>query len=124
MPPTSWPGADMSAPKRARPVTLSRPSGRSGRVPTWLYLRLTRTLLSSSGMTTFLPHLGSGVEHRVDDLVVAGAAAQIAGQPIANFGLVRVRVLLQQRLGGHQEPRRSEEHTSELQSLMRISYAV
>src|SRR3546814_15630468 len=89
MPPTSWPGADMSAPKRARPVTLSRPSGRSGRVPTWLYLRLTRTLLSSSGMTTFLPHLGSGVEHRVDDLVVAGAAAQIAGQPIANFGLVR-----------------------------------
>src|SRR3546814_3352617 len=26
--------------------------------------------------------------------------------------------------GGHQEVRRSEEHTSELQSLMRISYAV
>ncbi len=32
--PISMPGALMSAPNWARPVTLSMPSGRSGRVPT------------------------------------------------------------------------------------------
>ena len=32
--PTSWPGMLWSAPYLARPVTLSMPSGRSGRVPT------------------------------------------------------------------------------------------
>ena len=32
--PTSWPGILKSAPYLARPVTLSIPSGRSGRVPT------------------------------------------------------------------------------------------
>ena len=36
--PISWPGRLKSAPKRARPVTLSAPSGRSGRVPIHLYL--------------------------------------------------------------------------------------
>ena len=34
--PTSCPGSDRSAPKRARPVTLSTPSGRAGRVPMML----------------------------------------------------------------------------------------
>src|SRR3546814_5148821 len=34
------------------------------------------------------------------------------------------RPRLDQGLSGPDEPRRSEEHTSELQSLMRISYAV
>jgi hypothetical protein len=32
--PISWPGRLKSAPNRARPVTLSAPSGRMGRVPT------------------------------------------------------------------------------------------
>ncbi len=32
--PMSWPGRLKSAPKRARPVTLSTPSGRTVRVPT------------------------------------------------------------------------------------------
>ena len=32
--PMSWPGRLKSAPKRARPVTLSTPSGRIVRVPT------------------------------------------------------------------------------------------
>ena len=32
--PMSWPGRLKSAPKRARPVTLSTPSGRMVRVPT------------------------------------------------------------------------------------------
>ena len=34
--PTSMPGSEMSAPNLARPVTLSTPSGRQGRVPTYL----------------------------------------------------------------------------------------
>src|SRR5258706_10152724 len=43
--------------------------------------------------------LGGGVGDRADDLVVAGAAAQVAGQPVADLGLVRVRVAIEQRLG-------------------------
>ena len=33
--------------------------------------------------------LRGGIEHRPDDLVVAGAAAQVAGQPVADLGLGR-----------------------------------
>src|SRR3546814_4993137 len=56
-------------------------------------------------------------EQQVDDLV-AGLAVQVAG-----------RLVGQQQIGGRREGTRSaagrsEEHTSELQSLMRISYAV
>ena len=43
--------------------------------------------------------------HRADDLVVAGAAAEVAGQPVAHLGLGRVRVLVEQRLGRDQEAR-------------------
>ncbi len=49
------------------------------------------------------PDLGRRVEHGADDLVVAGAAAQVAGQPVAHLGLARLRVALEQRLGGDQE---------------------
>ena len=35
--PWSWPGRLRSAAKRARPVTFSSPSWRTGRVPTYLY---------------------------------------------------------------------------------------
>src|SRR3546814_2417038 len=45
---------------------------------------------------------------------------QPAGQPTADDGDVAARG----RGGGHRAGVRSEEHTSELQSLMRISYAV
>src|SRR3981081_2037344 len=43
------------------------------------------------------------VEDRPDDLVVARAATQIAGQPVTDLGLCRMRVLFQQRLGGDDE---------------------
>src|SRR3546814_2416616 len=43
----------------------------------------------------------------------------LAGQSGQHEGSCRCRVPF-----GHQQPARSEEHTSELQSLMRISYAV
>src|SRR3546814_3145509 len=58
-------------------------------------------------------------------VAVAGAVALIA----LNIGLVTMGGIdgIAARLGGQpviSDPARSEEHTSELQSLMRISYAV
>src|SRR6185503_5897423 len=102
--PMSWPCMARSAPNLARPVTLSTPSGRTGRVPTQSNaaapLVLTFCCIGSGSS-----HLGSGVEHGAHDLVVAGAAAQIAGQPVAHLRLGGLRVLLQQRPGGDQEAR-------------------
>src|SRR5262249_21833112 len=52
--------------------------------------------------------LGGGVEHRAHYLVVAGAAAEIACQPVAHFRLGRIRLSFEQRLGGDQEARRAD----------------
>ena len=41
---------------------------------------------------------GGGVHHRANDLVVAGATAQVAGQPVARLGFGRVRIVVEQRL--------------------------
>ncbi len=46
-----------------------------------------------------------GFHHRADDLVIAGAPAEIAGEPEANFLLARVRVFLQKRVGSDQHTR-------------------
>src|SRR6476619_2785652 len=104
--PTNWPAMARSAPKRARPVTLSTPSGRSGRVPIhWNSepgASFTFSCMSGSS------HLGSGIEHGAHDLVVTCASAQVAGQPVANFGFGGVGLLLQQRLGRHQEAGRTD----------------
>src|SRR5271155_925361 len=48
MRPHSMPGITMSAPKVARPITLSTPSGRIGRVPTTLREALSRYVMSYS----------------------------------------------------------------------------
>src|SRR3546814_3495819 len=69
---------------------------------------------------------GDDRDHRlqvVDDRAGLGADTRDRGE------IQRDRAALQQHHGGGAEPaggrdRRSEEHTSELQSLMRISYAV
>ena len=45
------------------------------------------------------PQHRGGVLHRAHDLVVAGAAAQVARQPVADFLLAGVGVALQERLG-------------------------
>src|ERR1700694_902586 len=50
--------------------------------------------------------LGS-VLHRLDDVDVAGAAAEVAGDRLANLELRRVPVLLEQRAGRHQHARRA-----------------
>src|SRR3546814_10120972 len=57
----------------------------------------------------------------VDDLLVGAGEPQALQQFGAARHIVDAAVLHQQMLGQRQ---RSEEHTSELQSLMRISYAV
>src|SRR5262249_12515934 len=54
---------------------------------------------SRSELTTLL----GGVKDGADDLVVAGAAAQVAGQPVPYLFLARLGVLLQQCLGGDDE---------------------
>src|SRR3546814_5070716 len=63
-------------------------------------------------------------------LAVAGVAVRVVGRP-AEFGDAAARRPLQHAIVGNVAPQqevavaeRSEEHTSELQSLMRISYAV
>ena len=38
-----------------------------------------------------------------DDLIVAGAAAEVAGQPVADAGFVGVRLAVQETLGCHDE---------------------
>src|SRR5215831_12843589 len=52
--------------------------------------------------------LGGGIEDGTDDLVVAGAPAEVAGEPVARLGLRRVRIAVQQRLGSDQQARRAE----------------
>ena len=50
--------------------------------------------------------LGGG-EHRLDDVVVAGAAAQVALETFAHLGFARVRVLVEQAGRRHDHPRRA-----------------
>src|SRR5215471_8833277 len=111
--PHSMPGIVMSAPKLARPVTLSTPSGRIGRVPTTFWNSLAINVMTTSlrlgnSRRRRRPHLGGGVEYGAHDLVVAGAAAQIAGQPIARLFLGRVQVFVEQGLGRDDEARGAE----------------
>src|SRR3546814_4107917 len=89
---------------------------------------------SSDVCSSDLPAFGQFAEHRIEpeeegraqhesrDDILAGCREQ-PRQP----HLVRmlVGIMVEPRgIGGEQRPHRSEEHTSELQSLMRISYAV
>ena len=106
--PISMPGAVTSAPNLARPVTLSTPSGRSGRVPTTLNLCVAGSrVVYRAACQPFLISAAASW-HRAHDLVVTGAAAEIAGQPEANLGLGRIGVALEQRLGRDQEARRAD----------------
>src|SRR3546814_5922896 len=60
----------------------------------------------------------------VDDDVFGQALGQLAGHAGGVAFVDRIRELELVALGRDQRDVRSEEHTSELQSLMRISYAV
>src|SRR6266852_3057117 len=100
--PMSWPGRLKSAPKRARPVTLSTPSGRMVRVPTYV-CEFPFVIVSAMGLS--LSHRRGRVHHRANDLVVPRAPAEVAGEPVTDLGLRRVGRPLEQCLAGHQEAR-------------------
>src|SRR5690242_18092198 len=100
--PISMPGATASAPNLARPVTLSTPSGRFGLVPTTLNLRVWDSVLS---MGSSPPHFGGRIHHGAHDLVIAGAAAEVARERETHLGLGRLGIVVEQRLGGDQEAR-------------------
>jgi len=51
---------------------------------------------------------GGGLQHRLHDIRVAGAAAQVARQHLAYFELARVRIALQVIGAGHQDARGAE----------------
>src|ERR1700730_6525126 len=99
--PMSWPGRLKAAPKRARPVTLSAPSGRRVRVPTYV-CEFPYVIVSAMGLS--LSHRRGGIHHRAHDLVVPRAPAEVAGEPVADLGLRRVERPLEQGLGRHEEP--------------------
>ena len=101
------PGRVKSAPYWARPVTFGTPSGRTGLVPTTfssLFRGMILTVVTISHESV-PPHFDpGGIEHRLDDLVVARAAAQVAREPVAHFFLGRIGVALEQRLAPRRAP--------------------
>src|SRR5215472_120540 len=58
--------------------------------------------------TSLGSQLGGGIEDGADDLVVAGAAAEVAGEPVARLSLRRIQIAVEQRLGSDQQARRAE----------------
>src|SRR3546814_3442745 len=83
------------------------------------------TLFRSLGAVDDLHDLYSRVKAG-DDSAAAGLRFVISNTPFANLFYTRQALdyLILWRLQEAVNPGRSEEHTSELQSLMRISYAV
>src|SRR6266853_3192601 len=72
-------------------------------------------LISSSAGDTLPPlaaglgsELGGRPQHRLDDVLVAGAAAEVAGQRPAHVLLGGVGIVVEQRLGGHHHARSAE----------------
>src|SRR3546814_4581470 len=84
----------------------------------------TRTDTRVPYTTLFRSQLGRQRRHRLRQRVLHRHRA-VASQrrPVLRRLLVAV-ALLTRKVDQHREPGRSEEHTSELQSTMRISYAV
>src|SRR5713101_6218271 len=52
----------------------------------------------------FLRDAPSGELHRIDDLLIAGAAAQVSADRVADLLFGRIRSRIQQGLGGDQHP--------------------
>src|SRR5262245_16552013 len=93
------PGITRSLVNLASPVSSAGSSRRSIGVP------MTRLACFSS--TTVMSGSLRRREHRLHDVVVAGAAAEVALQADADVRLGGVRVLLEQADRGHHHPRRA-----------------
>lgn len=50
------------------------------------------------------PQLGGGVKNGADDLVVAGAPAEVAREPVARLDFPRIRLAVQQALAATSRP--------------------
>src|SRR4029450_7852625 len=98
--PQIMPGMVVSAANWARPVTLSMPSGRMVRWPIHLLLGAAR-FMGLVSRNLLRAHFSRGVHHRADDLVIAGAPAEVASEPEADFLLARGRGLLAPRVLWH-----------------------
>src|SRR5580700_5807976 len=82
-------------------------------MPPWPFLtsRIQRRCYAlSRGRFAFAlrANIRGGVEHCFYNLVVTGASAKIAGQRVANFGLGRFRISIEQRLRRYQESGRAD----------------
>src|SRR5712691_1990921 len=75
------------------------------------------SVLGSLMMSPDSAHLLGRVLHGLDDIDVAGAAAQVPRDRLADLLLARVLVALEERAGGHQHPRRTE---SALQAVLLV----
>src|SRR5215467_3502237 len=64
--------------------------------------------LSAAVANSPASQLRGGIKDGADDFVVAGAPAEVAGEPVASLGLRRIRIAIQQRLGSDQQARRAE----------------
>src|SRR5918996_5618763 len=62
----------------------------------WSSLRLTEAPIPSLAMASAPRHRVGGGADRLDDVVIAGAATEIALQPLADLVLGRVRIVLQE----------------------------
>src|SRR5262249_43878799 len=64
--------------------------------------------LSLRGPQVWFRHLLGGILNRADNILIAGAPAEIAGDAPADVLVARTRVLFKQCVGGKQHPRRAE----------------
>src|SRR5205085_162593 len=98
-PTQSIPGRLMLSTYLARPVISSASSLRSWLVPTNLVVDSVTVISPSSRARDGL--------HGLDDVVVAGAPAEVPLEPVADLVVARVRMLVQEARGRHDHPRRA-----------------
>src|SRR3954454_12480769 len=91
--------------KRASSLRFSRPKpiGRS-----WPLLGRFSTLAKVRSLPSGRRLVLGGPAHGADDVLVPGAAADAARDGGTDLVLARIRVLVQQRAGGHQHARGAE----------------
>src|SRR5215510_7272090 len=117
-------GSTRSSAKSVCPATLAAASTFTSDLPMTLsFGSATRHLRLGKGSHRLPPHLGGRALHRLEDLEVPRAAAEVPGEGFRDLRARGLRLLLEERLRGEEEPGRavpalrgprSEEHTSEL----------